>query len=88
MQRAPEPDLTQVRTIFNRARQQADLTFEELAELSGVSRQTLLNISGGKYYGDLRTWLKLSHALDTRLDDLMGPVWGSPSGPSGMRPTK
>lgn len=47
--------MTQVRTIFNRARQQADLTFEELAELSGVSRQTLLNISGGKYYGDLRT---------------------------------
>lgn len=35
------------------------------------------HVPGGKYYGDLRAWLKLSHALDTRLDDLMGPVWGS-----------
>lgn len=76
MQRAPEPDMAQLRTIFNTTRQNAGLTYEELAAQSGVSRQTLLNISSGKYYGDLRTWLKLSRAFGLGLDELVAPVWG------------
>ncbi|WP_417540981.1 helix-turn-helix transcriptional regulator [Microbacterium maritypicum] len=72
----PEPDLTRLRGILNDRRHAAGFTFEQLAEVSGVSRQTLLNISSGKYNGDLRTWLKLSKAFTVTLDELVGDVWG------------
>lgn len=50
------------------------MTFDQLSEVSGISRQTLLNISSGKYNGDLRTWLKLSSAFGVGLDELLGPL--------------
>ena len=55
--------------------QQAPLRVETLAEASGISRQTLLNLSSGKYYGDLRTWLRLSRAFSVGLDALLADVW-------------
>lgn len=38
-------------------------------------------MSRGKYNGDLRTWLMLSHAFNVGLDELLKPVWGEPAGP-------
>lgn len=70
-----EPDLTQLRAIFVRQRDAAGLTYEELAELSGLSRQTLLNLASGKYNGDLRTWMLLARAFGTDLDSLLAPTW-------------
>lgn len=70
----PEPDLTQLRGILVAERARSGWTFEQLAEYSGVSRQTLLNISSGKYNGDLRTWIKLAAAFEVRLDDLLAPT--------------
>jgi len=60
------------------------MTFDELAELSGVSRQTLINLSQGRHYGDLRTWLKLSAAFGVGLDDLIAPVWESADEPAAV----
>ncbi|KQQ65441.1 hypothetical protein ASF63_15380 [Microbacterium sp. Leaf320] len=60
---------------MNERRHAAGFTFEQLAEASGISRQTLLNISSGKYNGDLRTWLKLSRAFGITVDELVGAVW-------------
>jgi len=54
------------------------MTFEGLAEASGVSRQTLLNLSSGKYHGDIGTWLRLSRAFDVRLDEMLADVWMEP----------
>jgi len=71
----PEPDLTRLRAVLNEHRHAAGFTFEQLAEASGISRQTLLNISSGKYNGDLRTWLKLSRTFGITVDDLVGEVW-------------
>ncbi|MFT4156542.1 MAG: helix-turn-helix transcriptional regulator [Microbacterium sp.] len=71
----PEPDLDQLRVAFNRARYAANLTYDQLAELSGVSRQTLINLSQGRHYGDLKTWLKLSAAFGVTLDELVNVVW-------------
>lgn len=71
----PEPDLDQLRVAFNRARHASSLTFDQLSERSGVSRQTLINLSQGRHYGDLKTWLKLSAAFGVGLDELVGPVW-------------
>lgn len=71
----PEPDMTQLRVVLARARAEAGWTFDELSERSGVSRQTLLNLNSGKHAGDLKTWLKLSHAFGVGLDELLAPVW-------------
>jgi len=53
----------------------AGLTYEQLAEKSGLSRQTLLNIASGKYNGDLRTWMLLARAFETDLDSLLSTTW-------------
>lgn len=72
---APEPNLSVLRHVLNRRRAESGLTYEALAEQSGVSRQTLLNIASGKYNGDLRTWLRLSRAFDIELETLLAEVW-------------
>lgn len=71
----PEPNLDALRAIFIDARERSGLTYEQLSERSGLSRQTLLNLASGRYRGDLRTWLLLSRAFGTPLDTLLTPVW-------------
>ena len=71
----PDPDLAKLRLIFNRYRYESGLTYEGLAEASGVSRQTLLNLSSGKYRGDLGTWLRLSRVFGVGLDTMLIEVW-------------
>ncbi|WP_402842003.1 helix-turn-helix transcriptional regulator [Microbacterium sp. GXS0129] len=71
----PDPDLTKLRAILNVRRHEAGLTCEQLSEASGLSRQTLLNISSGRYHGDLRSWLKLSRVFDISIDDMLRDVW-------------
>ncbi|WP_256594831.1 helix-turn-helix transcriptional regulator [Dermacoccus nishinomiyaensis] len=57
------------------ARAESGMTFEQLAEASGLHRQTLTNIARGAAKGDLRTWLMLARAFDATLDELLAPVW-------------
>ena len=73
--RPTEPDLTRLRDVFVAERGRHRHTFEELAEATGLARQTLLNIASGKYHGDLRTWLLLAKVWGVTLDDLLAPVW-------------
>lgn len=70
-----DPDLTKLRGILNTRRRDSGWTSEELAERSGVARQTLLNVSSGRYRGDLLTWLRLSRAFEVGLAQLLLPVW-------------
>ena len=51
------------------------MTYDELAEATGLARQTLLNISAGRTYGDLRTWLILAKVWRIGLGDLTCAVW-------------
>lgn len=76
----PDPDLTQLRLIFNRYRHESGLTYERLAEASGISRQTLLNLASGKYHGDLGTWLRLSRVFNIDMDEMLAGVWNTPNG--------
>lgn len=78
-QSANDPDLSQLRVIFVNARARSGLTFEQLAERSGLHRQTLTNIARGRARGDLRTWLLLARAFEIQLDDLLEPVWATGS---------
>ncbi|GAA1785574.1 hypothetical protein GCM10009811_08390 [Nostocoides veronense] len=72
-----EPDLSQLRAIFNDLRAKSGMSFDDLASASGLTRGTLLNISSGRYNGDLRTWLMLARAWGVSLDEVLAPVWGS-----------
>jgi putative transcriptional regulator len=64
-----------MRATFNAHRLDSGMTYDELAEASGVSRRTLLNIGSGTYFGDLRTWLILARVWDVSLDELFAGVW-------------
>ncbi len=52
------------------ARVEKDLTQEQLAELVGVTRQTIGLIEAGKYNPTLKLCLALAKVTGERLDDL------------------
>ncbi|HDI83404.1 MAG TPA: transcriptional regulator [candidate division WOR-3 bacterium] len=47
-----------------------DLTQEELAELVGVSRQTIIAIEKGKYNPSVYLAIKLARVLDTTVEEI------------------
>ncbi|WP_202970238.1 MULTISPECIES: hypothetical protein [Actinomycetes] len=54
------------------------MTFDELAAASGLARQTLLNLSAGRYHGEVQTWAILARTWGMSLDDLIAPIWDEP----------
>lgn len=68
-------DPSRLREVFNAQRAASGLTFEQLAEASGVSRQTLLRLSAGQARGEVVTWMRLSIAFQVSMDELLGPVF-------------
>jgi putative transcriptional regulator len=54
------------------ARVEKGLTQEELADLVGVTRQTIGLIEAGKYNPTLKLCLLLANATDKSLDELFG----------------
>jgi putative transcriptional regulator len=50
--------------------ERGDLSQEELAEIIGVSRQTISLIESGKYNPTIKLCLALSKVLNKKLDDL------------------
>jgi DNA-binding XRE family transcriptional regulator len=72
-----QPDLSQLRHIFQAQKHRCGYTYDGLARATGLARQTLININSGNFYGDIRTWLLLSKAFGTDLETLLRPVWGA-----------
>jgi DNA-binding XRE family transcriptional regulator len=70
-----DPDMGRLRAVFTSQRQVRGQTFDDLAAASGLSRQTLLNLSAGRYNGDLRTWAILARTWEVALDELIAPIW-------------
>ena len=71
----PDPDLTRLREVFNRLRDESGQSYDDLAQASGLSRRTLINIGTGATQGDLRTWLILSRTWGQSMDELLASVW-------------
>lgn len=56
-------------TVYQK-RTKSGLTQEELADMVGVTRQTIIAIEKGNYTPSVLLALRLSRALKTRTDDL------------------
>lgn len=78
MHAPPEPDLTRLAGAFRTQRERSGMTFDELAAASGLARQTLFNISAGRFYGEVQTWAILARTWGVALDDLIAPIWDKP----------
>lgn len=78
----PEPDLSRLPAIFRERRAVSGLSFDQLAERSGISRRTLINISTGKYRGDLKTWMILARTWGMTLDGLLASAWDDDDRPT------
>lgn len=73
----PEPDMSQLAAAFKTHKANSGMTYDQLAEATGLSRQTLLNIAAGRTYGDLRTWLILAKTWGIGMDATTRSVWDS-----------
>ncbi|WP_420038432.1 helix-turn-helix transcriptional regulator [Leucobacter komagatae] len=71
----PDPDLSQLRFVLAKAREEQMLTQEELAARAGITRESVLNIGSGRSRGSIETWARLARALDIPLGDLISPIW-------------
>lgn len=47
-----------------------DMTQQELADLVGVTRQTIISIEGGRYNPSVGLALRLAEAFDTTVEEL------------------
>jgi putative transcriptional regulator len=69
----PPPDLNAdaLRRELSRLRHAVGLTYDELAERSGVARSVLVTVETGTAQASLRTWHAIAHALEVPFDELM-----------------
>jgi len=70
----PEPDLEALRHALSRLRAERGWSYDRLADASGLSRRTLIEIEQGRTIGTLATWHALAHALQTPLGELLGAL--------------
>ena len=51
-------------------RQLKELTQEQLAEIVGVRRETIMRLESGKYNPSLKLAIDISRAVETRIEDI------------------
>jgi putative transcriptional regulator len=66
----PDPNLKALRLKLARLRAERNLTYDALAEASGLSRRTLIEIEQGRTIGTLATWHALAHALGVSVSEI------------------
>ncbi len=62
--------MTTIRTRIKELRARYDLTQDELAEIVGVTRQTMLYLEKGKYNPSLLLAHRVAKALKTNVEDV------------------
>jgi putative transcriptional regulator len=67
----PEPNHEALRHELSRLRADKRLTYDQLAELTGLSRTVLINLETGHTRGSLDTWHRVAHALGVPLSSLV-----------------
>lgn len=70
----PDPDLDALRHELSRRRAAAGYSYDQLAERTGLSRRTLIEIEQGRTIGTLATWHALAHGFDIPVATLLAPL--------------
>lgn len=66
-----EPNFDALRNALGRRRAELGLTYEALAERSGLSRTGVINLEVGNRIGTLATWFAIAQAIDVPFGQLM-----------------
>jgi putative transcriptional regulator len=70
----PDPDLHALRIALAQLRNGHGWTYDELAERSGLSRRTLIDLEHGRTTGTVTTWHALAHAFDVPVEQLLATL--------------
>ncbi|MEN2742503.1 helix-turn-helix transcriptional regulator [Microbacterium sp. X-17] len=68
----PEPALGRLAVRMAELRRQRGLTYEQLAEASGLSRRGVIALERGERAGEMRSWYLVARALDVSFGDFVG----------------
>jgi len=66
-----DPNFEALRLTLARLRNERGWSFDELAERSGVSRRTLIEMEHGQSNGRLESWFRIAEAFETPLGELV-----------------
>jgi transcriptional regulator with XRE-family HTH domain len=66
-----DPDFGRLAAKLEELRDARGLTYEELAEASGLSRRGIISLERGERHGNVGTWFKVANALGVKFGDLM-----------------
>lgn len=75
----PEPNLTAMRIAFSTKRKAGRLTYEDVAEKSGIARRTVQRLETGEREGNLKTWFYLANAVDLQFSTLVSSLYDEPA---------
>lgn len=67
-----EPDVSRLARRMKRLRADRGLTYEQLAEASGLSRRGVIALETGERGGTVATWHKIAHALGVTSAEFFG----------------
>ena len=70
------PDFEELRFYLARLRRTRRWTLDELANRSGVSRRSLVELESGTSRGSVDTWFKLAEAFDIEIGALLSALYG------------
>ncbi len=71
---APEPDLTRLAQRMADLRAERGMTYEQLAERSGLSRRGVIALERGERVGEVRTWFRVALALGVTFSDFVSTL--------------
>lgn len=66
-----EPELWRLARKLGELRRERGMTYEALAEASGLSRRGVIALERGERIGEVRTWYRVARALDVSFADFM-----------------
>ncbi|MGW8764290.1 helix-turn-helix transcriptional regulator [Streptomyces sp. NPDC055815] len=79
----PEPNFEALRLRLARLRGDRNWSYDDLAERTGKSRRTLIEIEQGRTIGSLDTWHALGHAFGVPLAELFAALCEGHAPPGG-----
>jgi putative transcriptional regulator len=67
----PSPNFDALRAALSARRAERGMTYDALAQASGLSRTGIINLEVGNRRGSLNTWFSLAVALEVPFGELM-----------------